>query len=246
MPSYKYSDTRINFIFKKPKFSFNVPLQILVKWENFVQLSSFLVSYEKSTEPLPDHPNRLWKSMPYLLSSPNKSLIRMQRCPNITKDNSSQSTSECLFFFFTSWGLSGFPNVCHPAFRASLIHPNLVVLPQLLLTHNTHILPFQHPEAANSSITWTTIQHSFCCRREHYKQPKVLAEHERCSYEMWPIRNDHLPQKQMVCKERMCSRSLKFIPVWTGFARLPPDFPQNIRNGKSGIRVIFIEESNIR
>lgn len=82
-----------------------------------------------------------------ILTVQSKSLSRMQRCPNITKDNSSQFTSQ--HFFLPLEALPGFHNVCHPAFGASLIHPTLLVLPQLLLTHNIHILPFQHPEAAN-------------------------------------------------------------------------------------------------
>lgn len=120
-----------------------------------------------------------------ILAVQSKSLSRMQRCPNITKNNSSQSNSECLLFFYLLRSCLAFI-MCAFLYLEPPIHPTLVVLPQLPLTHNIHILPFQHPEAANSSITWTTIQHSFCCRREHYKQPKVLAEHARCLWYVGP------------------------------------------------------------
>lgn len=188
-------DTRINFIFKNPKFGCNKCSSLntisKMRGEKFVQLSSLLVSRQKSTEPLPaDHPPSTRKTIAVLTVQHKPWGRGAQTSPRITEANPLPNA-----YFFTVWGLDELsqcvlsctwaPDSSHASHAATA-----------LLTPNVHILPFQHPEAANSSLPRAAMQYSFCCRRELCTQPSVL------------------PQKHLVCQVRPCSLPLKFIPVW--------------------------------
>lgn len=110
--------------------------------------------------------------------------IHTNRSQGCTGTQTSPNTKQPIHFwglFLTTQGLAGLLQcmLCCLALGSSLTCPTWTTLPQLLLTSSLHIPHCQHPDAANSFITWVTKEPSYCSR-EFHKQPSVLTELARC------------------------------------------------------------------
>lgn len=188
--------------------------------ENIVWIASLLVSCQNSTGPLPaEHLYQLWKSLPCLLSTPNRSqgCRGIQNTPNIKATNPLRRP--ILYHSGPCWAVA-----VHAMLSCIWVPPDLshlnnaVTAPPHLLSSCTSLPNTQGLPTASKH----ELQSNPPTAEESSTHSQVCSQSLHGASDTWAGRKSRLPQKQMVCKTRICSPPLKFIPEWKKKKKIYP------------------------